>query len=192
MASCAVPGSTTIELRGRGSGIADAGAIRMSTSPFGPDLVLVDVGLGLRAGTPPHRALAERRAEGHAQVGAVAAVPDQAVRVHVVEDAEQVVHVGVVDQELAVLVLEREELRVEGVGLLDDPLEGQRRQAGHPPVALRQVDVALGDPGRLPHDVERRRLCLQPGVERRVEPVVLHGGDATRVGTEFPVPVPTR
>ncbi len=36
MASWAVPGSTTMELRGRGSGIADAGAIRMSTSPSGP------------------------------------------------------------------------------------------------------------------------------------------------------------
>ena len=36
MASCAVPGSRTTELRGLGSGMADAGAMRMSTSPFGP------------------------------------------------------------------------------------------------------------------------------------------------------------
>ncbi len=36
MASCAVPGSRTTELRGLGSGMAEAGAIRMSTSPSGP------------------------------------------------------------------------------------------------------------------------------------------------------------
>ena len=36
IASCAVPGSSTTELRGRGSGMSDAGAMRMSTSPFGP------------------------------------------------------------------------------------------------------------------------------------------------------------
>ncbi len=35
-ASCAVPGSSTTELRGRGSGMAAAGAMRMSTSPLGP------------------------------------------------------------------------------------------------------------------------------------------------------------
>ena len=36
MASCAVPGSRTTEFLGRGSGMADSGAIRMSTSPLGP------------------------------------------------------------------------------------------------------------------------------------------------------------
>ena len=59
MASCAVPGSRITELRGRGSGMDEAGAIRMSTSPFGPELELVDVGLGLRARPPADLALAE-------------------------------------------------------------------------------------------------------------------------------------
>ena len=36
MASWAVPGSSTTALRGRGSGICDSGAMRMSTSPLGP------------------------------------------------------------------------------------------------------------------------------------------------------------
>ena len=37
MANCAVPGSKTTELRGLGSGMAAAGASRMSTSPSGPN-----------------------------------------------------------------------------------------------------------------------------------------------------------
>ena len=45
--------------------------MRMSTSPFGPELELVDVGLGLRARPPADLALPEGRAERHAQVGAL-------------------------------------------------------------------------------------------------------------------------
>ena len=158
----------------------------MSTSPFGPELELVDVGLGLRARAPAHLALPEGRAERHAEVGALTPVPDEAVAPRVVEHAEQVVHVGVVDEELAVLVLEREELGVQRVGLLDDPVQGQAGEPGHPPVALGQVDVGLGDPRRLAHHVECRRLGLHPGVECRIQPFVSHPGDATHVRAESP------
>ena len=140
----------------------------------GPDLELVDVGLGLGARAPADGALAERCAEGHPEVGALAPSADQTVRAAVVEHAEEVVHVWVVDEELAVLVLERKQLRVHGVGLLHEPLQREARQPGHPPVPLGQVDGRLRDPGRLVHDVERCFLSGHPGVEGLVESVVLH------------------
>ena len=140
----------------------------------GTELELVDVGLGLRAGAPADGALAERGAERHAEVGALAPLANQAVRPAVVEHAEEVVHVGIVDEQLAVLVLQGEQLRVNGVGLLHEPLQREARQPGHPSVALSQVDGRLGDPGRLVHDVERRLLGGHPGVEGLVETGVLH------------------
>ena len=153
----------------------------------GAELELVDVRLCLRPRAASHRTLPERRAEGHAEVGALAPGAQEAVGPGVVEHAERVVHVGVVDQELLVLVLEVEELRVQRVRLLHDPVEDQPGQAGHPAVALGQVDVGLGHPGGLADHIERRRLCLDPGVERCIQPVVLHPQDATHVSTEFPV-----
>ena len=156
MASWAVPGSSTTALRGLGSGIADAGAIRMSTSPLGPSSnssMWVWVWVPVR---PPTWPLPEGRAERHAEVGAVTPVPEQPVGPRVVEHAEQVVHVGVVDQELAVLVLEREELGVQRVGAsrrsspapggragspTGSPRPGRRRTRGHP-VAWRTTSSA--------------------------------------------------
>ena len=147
----------------------------------GAELELVDVGLGLRPGAAADLPLAERRAEGHAEVGALAPVPDEAVGAGVVEHGEEVVHVGVVDQELAIVVLEREEPGMQGVGALHDPVQREAAEAGHPPVALGQVHVALGDAGRLAHDVERRRLRRHPGLECRIQTFVLHRADATHV-----------
>ena len=132
MASCAVPGSSTTALRGFGSGIFDAGAIEDVDLAVGPQLELVDVGLGLRARAAADLTLPEGRAEGHAEVGALAPVPDEAVGAGVVEHAEEVVHVGVVDQELAVLVLEREELGMQRVGALHDPVQREAAESGSP------------------------------------------------------------
>ena len=148
---------------------------------------LVDVRLRLRPRAAPDRPLPERRAEGHAEVGAVPPEPEEPVGAGVVEDTERVVHVRVVHQELLVLVLEVEELRVQRVGLLHYPVEDQPGQAGHPAVALRQVDVRLGHTGGLPHHVEGRLLGLHPGVECCIQSVVLHSDEATGVSREFPV-----
>ncbi len=132
---------------------------------IGAELELVDVGLRLRARATAHRPLAERGAERHAEVRALTPVPDEPIGARVVEHAERVVHVRVVHQELLVLVLEGEELGVGGIGPLHDPVEGQPGEPGHPPVPLGEVDVGLGHPRRLAHDIEGRRLCLHPGVE---------------------------
>ena len=187
MASCAVPGSRTTELRGLGSGM-DAGRRDQDVDlAVGAELELVDVRLRLRPRAAPDRPLPERRAEGHAEVGALPTVAEEPVGARVVEDAERVVHVRVVHQELLVLVLEVEELRVQRVGPLHDPVEDQPGEAGHPAVALGQVDVGLGNARGLPHHVEGRCLGLHPGVERCIQPVVLHSDEATGVSEEFPV-----
>ena len=158
----------------------------------GAQLELVDVGLRLRPRPAADLPLPEGRPEGHAEVGALAPVPDQAIGAGVVEHREEVVHVGVVDQELAVVVLEREQAGMQGVGPLDDPVQGQAAEAGHPPVALGEVHVALGDLGRLAHHVERRRLRRHPGLECRIQAFVSHPADATHVWTESPAPVRAR
>ena len=103
----------------------------------------------------------------------------------VVEDTERVVHVGVVDQQLLVLVLEVEEDRVQGVGALDDPVQDQPVEPGHPTVALGQIDLGLGDPRRLPDHVERRRLRLYPGLERLVESLVSHASPLSVPGGRY-------
>jgi len=139
------------------------------------ELELVDVGLGLRARPATDLALAERRPERHPEVGTFAPVPRHAVGPGVIEDAEQVVRVGVVDQQLLVLVLQREDLRMQRVRALHDPVQGEPGEPGHPPVALGQVRLAFRDFGRLAHHIESGRLRLDPGVERGIEAVILHG-----------------
>ena len=140
----------------------------------GAELELVNVGLRLRPRAARNLTLAERGAEGHAEIRALPGYPTRRIGTGVVEHAERVVHIGVVHQELLVLVLEREELGVCGVGPLHDPVQGQPGEPGHPAVALGQVDLGLRHVRGPAHDIEGRRLCLHPGVECRVQPVVLH------------------
>ena len=128
-------------MRGLGSGMDAAGAIRMSTSPSGPSSnssMWVCVCVPVR---PPTGPCPNAVPKVMPEVGAVPAVPEEPVGTRVVEDAERVVHVRVVHQQLLVLVLEVEELGVQRVGLLHDPVEDQPGEAGHPAVPLGQVDV---------------------------------------------------
>ncbi len=174
MASWAVPGSSTTALARPRVRHLRLGGDEDVDLAVGPELELVDVRLGLRAGAPADGALPERGAERHAEVGALAPEADQPVGVLVVEDAERVVHVGVVDQQLLVLVLQIEEDRVQRIGALDDPVQDQPVEPGHPAVALGHVHVGLGDPGGLADHVKGRGLCLHPRLECLVESLVSH------------------
>ena len=159
------PGLQDDRIAGPGVGHVRRGGDQDVDLPVRTDVVLIDMGLGLRPRAPSHLPLPERRAERHAQVGALAAGAGEAVAAGVIEDAEEVVDVGIVHEEFAVLVLEPKELGVERVGLLDQPLEGQGREPGHPSVPLGRVDIGARDPGRLHHGVEGSPLGVDPGVE---------------------------
>ena len=78
---------------------------------------LVEMSLNRRAGSAFDRSLADRRAEGETHVGGLAPGADESVAPVVVERAETVKDIGVVDQQLPVLALGLEQLRVQGVGL---------------------------------------------------------------------------
>ena len=187
MASCAVPGSSTTELRGLGSGMARRRRDEDVDLAVGPELELVDVGLRLRARAArrpgPARTACRRSCRGRrTRPGTRPAGRSACRRARRTCSARRGCRPGASCTRPG-----GEELRVQRVGPLHDPVEDQPGQPGHPAVALGQVDVGLGHARGLAHHVERRRLCLHPGVECCVQPVVLHPGDATHVSAEFPV-----
>ena len=136
----------------------------------GTQLELVEVRLGGGARAPAGRTLGHRRAEGEPHVGRLAPPPRHPVQVAVVEDAEPVRHVGVVDQQLAVGVLQQEHLGMQGVGLLQEPLLGERGQPGHPAIPLGVVGARSGHALGGADGLDGGALGLDPPVEGGVQP----------------------
>ena len=139
--------------------------------------VLVDlevVQVRLREGSPGASSLSpveDVAPEGESDVGGITPVSGDAIAAPVVEDAEVVAHVRVVDDELPIGVLLDEEDGVERIVLFDDPFERDRSEAGRPPEAFGPIGVRSGVIG-FADDLEDLLLSLDPGALGRREPRV--------------------
>jgi hypothetical protein len=135
------------------------------------ELELVEVALSERPGglTTRGAPVEDVGPEGEADVRRLAAIARQPVGLGGVEDAEVVVEIGIVDDELPVLVLLLEDDGVERVVLLDHPLERDRGHAHRPAIAFRPVGGRAGMDGRR-HQRRYLTLGLDPTRMRARQP----------------------
>jgi hypothetical protein len=135
----------------------------------GTEVELVQVCLGGRSRPTTHCAFSDRRSEGKPDVRGVSSRAGQAVGLRVVERAERVTNIRVVNEKLAIFALRLEQLRMKRVRLLDEPLLRQRHKTGHPSVTLGEVGVGARDTVCGADRIDRRLLRIDPRLPRRVE-----------------------